>query len=542
MTGCFQQDGGPLVSVLIPTFNRRRYLAEALSSVVRQSYRNLEIFVINDGGEDVSDIVGSFGDRRINFINRKENRGKAHSLNEALTRAKGKYISYLDDDDLYYPHHVQTLVDVLENEAVKMESGEDSCQVAYSDLYKAHCRILPDGRRQVLSKNVEVSRDFDRFFLLFYNHVLHVSLMHRKDLLAKTGLYEENIKVLIDWDMTRRLAFFSDFKHVYEVTGQFHGPASECDRISVRLRKDKLEYLRNVLAIRTTRPAKPWPKMKDMGIILLTDGLNQQVKETLLAIWRLTFFPYTLYLPLAEGQSDKLRTDMPNVVIVSVAEPAVAGRTERIAAVLRQCEAEFVTIVEAGFAVSEMWVENAVYVLMNSSTAREGIEVEGSTDGCWAAVFRKGELERALANSRPPLSAVADSKGGSVRQSLASAGISIRRPCSEEFPFQFDALLTDARVAQVDGNWSGAGQIYEYIGRHYGNRLWMKANAANAYYYAGAVSKAAQLSAEVNQQRPTVSTLLIEAKAHRKKNNFYSATGLLEKAREILEGSESIWT
>ncbi|GAG26148.1 unnamed protein product, partial [marine sediment metagenome] len=106
---------GPVVSVLIPTFNRPRYLSEALASALHQSYSNLQVIVVNDGGQDVSSIVNSFSDPRIIFINRKENRGKAFSLNEALARAEGEYIAYLDDDDLYYPNHIETLVDVLEN-------------------------------------------------------------------------------------------------------------------------------------------------------------------------------------------------------------------------------------------------------------------------------------------------------------------------------------------------------------------------------------------------------------------------------------------
>ncbi|MHC4891251.1 MAG: glycosyltransferase family 2 protein, partial [Planctomycetota bacterium] len=95
---------GPIVSVLIPTYNRRRYLPVALSSVVHQDYNNLEIFVIRDGGEDVCDVVSSFDDPRIIFINRKENRGLPFTLNEALVRAQGKYVCYLGDDDRYYPH------------------------------------------------------------------------------------------------------------------------------------------------------------------------------------------------------------------------------------------------------------------------------------------------------------------------------------------------------------------------------------------------------------------------------------------------------
>ena len=181
----YEKKSGPLVSVLIPTFNRPRYLSESLASSLRQSYRNLQVIVINDGGEDVSNIVNSFDDPRVTFINRKENRGKAFSLNEALAEARGKYVAYLDDDDLYYPHHIETLVDALENQT--------TCSVAYSDLYKAYCQVMPDGSRQILSKVVEVSRDFDRLFMLYFNHALHVSLMHRLDLIEKPAFITSSL-------------------------------------------------------------------------------------------------------------------------------------------------------------------------------------------------------------------------------------------------------------------------------------------------------------------------------------------------------------
>lgn len=130
-----EKNHGPVVSVLISTFNRPRYLYQAVASVLHQSYGNLQVIVVNDGGEDVSDIVNSFRDQRLIFINRKENRGKAFSLNQALTRAEGKYIAYLDDDDLYYPNHIEVLTNVLENQT--------DCRAAYSDLYKVCCRVMP---------------------------------------------------------------------------------------------------------------------------------------------------------------------------------------------------------------------------------------------------------------------------------------------------------------------------------------------------------------------------------------------------------------
>jgi glycosyltransferase involved in cell wall biosynthesis len=221
-----ESKAGPVVSVILPTFNRPMYLAAALDSVVRQKYRNLQIIVVNDGGSDVAVVVESFNDPRILFINRKQNRGKSFSLNEAITCAKGKYVAYLDDDDLFYPYHIETLVEALENNT--------DCGVAYSDLYKVNCRILPRGKRVALSKVVEVSRDFDRFVMLYFNHVFHVSCMHHRELLDKTGPYNESLKVLIDWDMTRRLSFFTDFFHVHQITGEYYQPIGESDRISQR--------------------------------------------------------------------------------------------------------------------------------------------------------------------------------------------------------------------------------------------------------------------------------------------------------------------
>ena len=67
----YEKKNGPVVSVLISTFNRPKYLYQALASVLCQSYRNLQIIVINDGGEDVSGIIDSFNDIRLKYFNRK---------------------------------------------------------------------------------------------------------------------------------------------------------------------------------------------------------------------------------------------------------------------------------------------------------------------------------------------------------------------------------------------------------------------------------------------------------------------------------------
>jgi len=511
----YEKKAGPVVSVLVPTFNRPQYLPKALASVLQQSYRNLQLIVINDGGEDVSDIVNSFRDPRLIFINRKENRGKPYSLNESLNRAEGKYVAYLDDDDIYYPNHIETLVNALE--------FKTDCQVAYSDFYKTYCRVASDGCRQVLSKIVEVGRDFDRFFMLHFNHVLHVSLMHRRDLLEKTGPYNEHLNVLIDWDMTRRLVFFSDFHHVCEITGEYYHPEGESDRISIQRRKDKNEYMRNVLTIRTARPPKPWPKIRDMSIIFLTDRLDKQVGKTINSICQQTFYPYKLYLPLSESDINRLNSDMPNLVPVPV-NPATS-QARHIDAVLERCDSEYIGIVTNGLPINDMWIENPLYALINNPNSRRGYELEGSTDALWAAVVTKDDLQLAR-RGFPNLP---------VRESLKAAGIVLKHPDFEELPFQFDIFLHQARSAEKDGNWSQAGQIYEYIAENHRNELWMKRLAAKAFFKAGDHIRSNELSQIVNRQRPTVDTLLLEAKIKREKKDFDSAIKLLKTAEQILE-------
>jgi len=522
MSQNYDKKPGPIVSVLIPTFNRPRYLSEALASVFRQSYGNLQIIVVNDGGDDVSSVIDSFDDPRLTFINRKQNRGKAFSLNEALAEATGKYIAYLDDDDLYYPNHIESLVRALEEQT--------DCRVAYSDLYKTYCRVLPDGNRQALSKVVEVSRDFDRFFMLYFNHILHVSLMHSRDLLEKTGPYNEDLNILIDWDMTKKLAFFADFHHVCAITGEFYSPVGECDRISVQQRKDKDNYVRNVLAIRTTRPAKPWPKIKDLSVILTLDRLDDQVGKTIGYIWRHTFYPYKLYLPIPQHCFNKINTDMPNLVCVPVG--ASANTSRQVDAALNECEGQYIAIVPSGFPIDEMWAEDALYGLMNASAGAQAIELENSKNGLWAAVIAKDDLRYAR-KTFPDLP---------LRQSLEAAGIVVRKLRPEEIPFQFDSLLKEGKLAQEDGNWLRAAEIFQYTADHYQNRLWMKMLAANAFFKAGYHKKAAELSSEINRDRPTVDTLLLEAKVKREQEDIPSAIELLETAEGILEPDELLWT
>ncbi|MGD2174661.1 MAG: glycosyltransferase [Candidatus Brocadiaceae bacterium] len=249
----------PKVTVLTATYNRPRYLPAAIRSVVAQDMPDWEMLVINDGGVDVAGVVEEFGDERIRYFDRPENRGKAACLNFGLERARGEYVAYLDDDDLWYPYHLHALAEVLDREP---DTG-----VAYSDLYKVVVLVTADRRRVPLEKRVDVCRDYNRMFMFHFNHTLHVSLMHRKELLTRAGGYNENVRVLIDWDLTRRLSFYTDFRHVRAVTGEYYVPLKDSDRISDVEREDEKRYRLNLRRIRGGLPPEPWPRVEKVTVV-----------------------------------------------------------------------------------------------------------------------------------------------------------------------------------------------------------------------------------------------------------------------------------
>ena len=99
--------GEPLVSVLIPTYNRRWLLPRAIDSILSQSYDNVEVVVVNDAGEDVQDIIDAFGSQKIKYIKNEENLDLAGTRNVALKNCTGDYISLLDDDDIYLKYAIE---------------------------------------------------------------------------------------------------------------------------------------------------------------------------------------------------------------------------------------------------------------------------------------------------------------------------------------------------------------------------------------------------------------------------------------------------
>lgn len=122
------QDYG-LVSIVMPTWNCARFIGESIESVRRQSYRNWELLVVDDcSADNTEEIVMSFGDSRIRYIRNAVNSGAAVSRNRALKEARGRWIAFLDSDDLW-------TADKLERQiAFMMNNGYSFSYTNYSEV------------------------------------------------------------------------------------------------------------------------------------------------------------------------------------------------------------------------------------------------------------------------------------------------------------------------------------------------------------------------------------------------------------------------
>jgi glycosyltransferase involved in cell wall biosynthesis len=108
----------PLVSVSMPVFNSERYIAEAIESILSQTYTNFELIIVDDGSSDrTREIIDRFTDPRIIKIYSDQNRGLITTRNLIAERAKGKYLALLDADDRAMPERLQSQVEFLESNA-----------------------------------------------------------------------------------------------------------------------------------------------------------------------------------------------------------------------------------------------------------------------------------------------------------------------------------------------------------------------------------------------------------------------------------------
>jgi len=205
----------PLVTIIVRTIQRPLYLRETLKSIVNQTYRPLEVIIIEDGPAASKAVIEEFisvPGISLTYYSTGIRSGEARAGNEALRLATGDFINFLDDDDLLYPDHVEVLVQALL-----------SHRPLYKAAYTASFIVEATYTREAILCHT---------FIHYFNHYSKDKLkkrnlfpvqavMFHRDLYDSLGGLDEGLEALDDWDMWLRYSKATDFLVVEKTTSEF---------------------------------------------------------------------------------------------------------------------------------------------------------------------------------------------------------------------------------------------------------------------------------------------------------------------------------
>lgn len=207
----------PKVSIVIPVFNGGNFLGQAIDSALAQTYRNIEILVINDGSNDSGEtdrIALSYGDR-IRYY-KKANGGVATALNMAIEKMSGEYFSWLSHDDLYFSDKVSSQVQALAGMA------DYDRVVLYGNF-----AVFFDGAVNTVSEVHLPSTPYEifRYYITTRNNLHGCTLLIPKRAFGDCGCFDEALRTTQDYDLWFRMADKYRFVHMQKmlVKSRAHG-------------------------------------------------------------------------------------------------------------------------------------------------------------------------------------------------------------------------------------------------------------------------------------------------------------------------------
>jgi len=191
-----------LVSVVVTCYNKEKYIAETIESVLQQSHENFELIIINDGSTDNSSkIIKSFNDSRLKLIE-LNNSGVNVARNIGILASKGTKLAFLDGDDIWHQHKIESQLKYMTNNDL------DMCFCDYDTI---------DDTGQINHSFVKINFPYFNYEklknkILGGNVILGSasSVIFNKEIIDKIGLFDEELKWGEDWEYWMRIVIFTD--------------------------------------------------------------------------------------------------------------------------------------------------------------------------------------------------------------------------------------------------------------------------------------------------------------------------------------------
>lgn len=183
----------PLVSVIIPTYNRGRLILNSVTSVLNQTYKNIELIVVDDCSTDnTEEILKSIDDSRIKYVKLEKNSGACIARNKGIELSDGEFIAFNDSDDLWLPEKINSQLDFL---------YENNAEISFC---KMECRT-PENNFIHNFPNIEFDRKISYKDLLKYNSASTQTIFGKTDCF-KEIFFDATMPRLQDWDEVLRLS------------------------------------------------------------------------------------------------------------------------------------------------------------------------------------------------------------------------------------------------------------------------------------------------------------------------------------------------
>lgn len=226
----------PEVSVVIPTYNAAHYLVEAVDSVLRQSFQDFEILVMDDGSTDDTEEVARRYHSKVRYFS-QQNSGVAIARNHGIERALGRYVAFLDADDIWAPHK-------LEIQLAAMADHKD-----YRICYSAFTITTADLTPISVNRSRRQAHALEDLLLRGNVIATPTTVMGERALFRASGGFDPALSQCADWDMWVRLAAQTDFLYIDEPLACYRRHGANMSRNAPLLERDSLRVLEKGFAM-----------------------------------------------------------------------------------------------------------------------------------------------------------------------------------------------------------------------------------------------------------------------------------------------------